>query len=308
VRSAARALRREIAEHTLRPEQRTKRDPAKGRELCLRGHEVLHRGMTKHLLASMTLFRRALEADPRCALAYAGLSEALVRKFLYWDGDQTFLNESREHARRALAMDPSCAEAHTALGLGYQLLGLSIDAQREHRLAIQLDSDEWLAHRLLGALLSREGNFKAASPLLQRAIALRPGYISSYDKLYKILQRLDRYQEAIETADRGIAAARKQLLKADDDQDSRVHLALLYARMGRQDEALAEARHALQLAPKDGFTAFHVAQVHALLENRREALDALTSASERGYYVRCEERSSEFDLLRGLPEFRALVA
>jgi serine/threonine protein kinase/tetratricopeptide (TPR) repeat protein len=308
VRGAARALRRQIAEHALRPDEPVRRDPETARKLCLRAHEVLHRGMTKHLLASMSLFRRALEADSRCALAYAGLSEALVRKYLYWDGDETFLNESRENARRALAMDASCAEAHTALGFGYMLAGLSIDAQREYRLAIQLDSDEWLAHRLLGAQLSREGNFKAASPLLQRAIALRPGYISTYDHLYKILQRLDRYQEAIETADRGIGAARKQLARAEDDQDSRLHLALLYARLGRNEEALEEAARALEIGPKDGYTAFHVALVHAVVGDPDGALSALTAAQQRGYFIRYEQRSTEFDLLRGLPQFQDLVA
>jgi tetratricopeptide (TPR) repeat protein len=285
-----------------------RRDPDGAARLSAKAHEVLHRGLTKHLLASMTLFRRALEADPRCAIAYAGLSEALSRKFLYWDGDTAFLDEAREEARRALAVDPSCAEAHTALGFGYHLSGLVIDAQREYRLAIQLDSDEWLAHRLLGGLLGREGNFKAASPLLQRAIAIRPGYISTYDHLYKVLQRLDRYQEAIETADRGITAAKQQLARAADDQDTRVHLALLFARMGSRDDALNEVGRALETGPKDGFTAFHVALVHAVLGNPEESLEFLTTAQQRGYYIRTEQRSTEFDILRGLPQFQSLVA
>jgi serine/threonine protein kinase/tetratricopeptide (TPR) repeat protein len=308
VRSAVRALRRQIAEHSFRAHEVARSDPEAGQRLCKKAHEVLHRGLTRNLLASMSLFRRALEADPRCALAYAGLSEALARKFLYWDGDATFLNEAREHARRALSVDPSCAEAHTALGFGYQLSGLVIDAQREYRLAIQLDSDEWLAHRLLGALLSREGNFKAASPLLQRSIAIRPGYISTYDHLYKALQRLDRYEEAIETADRGISAAKKQLARTADDQDTRVHLALLHARMGAHGDALAEIAHSLEAGPKDGFTAFHAALVHAVLGNPQESLEYLTTAQARGYYIRTEQRSTEFDILRGMPEFQTLVA
>lgn len=307
VRAAVRNLRRQLAEHPLKHvEEPLARDPQAARASALRGHEVLHRGMTKHLLASISLFRRALEHDSRCALAHAGLAEALVRKYLYWDGDESFLAESREEARRALAFDPSCAEAHTSLGFGYHLTGLAVDAQREYRLAIQLNHEEWLAHRLLGALLSREGNFKGASPLLQRAIAIRPNYISSYDHLYAVFQRLDRYEEAIETADRGIAAARRALAKAQDDQDTRLHLAMLLARMGLRDEALAELENAHQIAPKDGYTACMSAQVHAVLGNPDEALHYLQLAQSRGYFIRSELRSAEFELLRGVPAFQAL--
>jgi serine/threonine protein kinase/tetratricopeptide (TPR) repeat protein len=307
VRAAARSLRRQLAEHSLKPAlEHAVRDPDGARALALRAHDTLHRGMTKHLLASISMFRRALELDPYCAQAYAGLSEALARKYLYWDGDESFLAEARDQARRALATDANCAEAHTAMGFAYHLTSHPVDAQREYRLAIQLNNNEWLAHRLLGALLSREGNYKAASPLLQRAIGIRPTYISTYDHLYHVLQRLDRYQEAIEIADRGIAVAKKQVQRVPDDQDARVHMATLMARMGLRDEALALLEAAQEFAPKDGFTAFHVATVHAILGNPLEALAALEQAHARGYFVRAEQRNAEFDPLRGMAQFQAL--
>jgi tetratricopeptide (TPR) repeat protein/predicted Ser/Thr protein kinase len=308
VRSAARAIRRQLAEHVFKssPDQAV-RNPIEARNLALRGHELLHRGMTRHLLASISSFRRALEEDPQCAIAYAGLSEALARKYLYWDGDEAFLGEARDHAKRSLALDPGCAEAHTSLGFAYHLTGHSVDAQREYRLAIQLNHNEWLAHRLLGSLLSREGNLKAASPLLQRAISIKSTYISSYDHLYNVLQRLDRYEESLQVADRGIAAAKRQINRVPDDQDARLHLAMLLARIGRRDEALEELAQAHRIAPKDGFTSFHTASVHSILANPVEALEALQAAQSRGYYIRAEQRNSEFDLLRGLPQFQALV-
>jgi tetratricopeptide (TPR) repeat protein/predicted Ser/Thr protein kinase len=307
VRHAVRSLRRQLAEHSLRPVEQTKRDPQAALDLCMRAHTILHRGMTRHLLSSIMLFRRALEADHLCALAYAGLAEALARKFLYWDGDESFIAESRENARRALGIAPDSAEAHTSLGFANHLTGHSVDAQREYRLAIQLKNDEWLAHRLLGSLLSRGGNFKGASPLLQRAIALKPNYISTYDHLFYVLQRLDRYQEAIEIADRGIGEAKRQIRRFDNDQDSRMFLAMLQARMGLREDALATLAEARENGPKDGFTSFHTSSVHAVLGNPEEALEALLNAQARGFYIRLEQRNSEFDILRGIPEFQALV-
>jgi len=308
VRSAVRSLRKELASLSLKPTTQTpkQRKPEEAEKLVARGHEVLHRGMTRHLLASISLFRRGIEADPYCARAYAGIAEALVRKYLYWDGDESFIAESRDNARRALAVDPNCAEAHTSLGFGHHLTNHAVDAEREYRLAIQLQNDEWLAHRLLGALLSRRGNFKEASPLLLKAKGLRPTYISTYDHLHTVLNRLDRYQEAIEVADQGIAVARKHLAQAHDDQDTRLHLAMLLARMGQRDEALRVLDEAHEVAPKDGFTSFHTAMVHSILGNSARALECLAAAQSRGYFVRCEQQSSEFDVLRGETEFRAL--
>ena len=309
VRSAVRSIRKELAHLSLKPtaEPAKKRQPEEAAKFVARGHEVLHKGITRHLLSSISLFRRGIEADPYCAKAYAGIAEALVRKYLYWDGDESFLEEARENARRALSIDPNCAEAHTSLGFALQLTNHPVDAEREFRLAIQLQNSEWLAHRLLGSLLSRRGNFKEASPLLQRAKGLKPTYISTYDHLYTVLNRLDRYQEAIEVADQGIAAARVRLTRQPDDQDARVHLAMLLARMGLRDEALRTLEQAHQVAPKDGFTSFHSALVHCILGNAVEAIGCLTAAQGRGYYIRCEQANPEFDLLRGLPEFQQLL-
>ena len=307
VRMAVRELRKHLGRLAVEPlAEPARRNPEAARQLAEKGHVLLHKGMSKHLVRGIMLFRRALEEDGHCAEAYAWLAEALARKYLYWDGDASFLEEARENARRAIAIDPSCAPAHTSLGFVAHLTGSLDNAQREYRLAIQLDHDDWLAHRLLGAILSRKGNFKGASPLLQRAIGIRPQYISTYDHLYNVLQRLDRYQEAIETADRGIAVARKLLDQVPDDQDTRVHLATLLARMGLRDEALKEVAAAIEVGKKDGFTLFHVAVVHAVLGNLQESLDSLRAAEARGYFVKAELRNTEFDVLRGLPEFQTL--
>jgi tetratricopeptide (TPR) repeat protein len=158
-------------------------------------------------------------------------------------------------------------------------------------------------------LLARGGNFKNASPLLQRAIALKPTHIGSYDHLYGVLQRLNRYEEAIETADQGIAAARQHLQAVPDNMEARLHMAMLLARMGRTDDARAEAARARELAPKDGYTAFHAGCVYALTAELGEAIECLATAQSRGYFIQSElARNTDLDVLRGLPEFQALVA
>jgi serine/threonine-protein kinase len=308
VGSLARSLRRRLAEVKVQAPRLETHDTAGAVNLARRAHEMLHRGTSKHLIASMSMMRKALELDPGCTLALAGQAEALVRKFLYWDGDRTFLRDARAAARRALTIDAFCAEAHTSLGFAHTMSANQTEAQREFRLAIQIDQEEWLAHRLLGAVLSRLGNYQEASPLLRRAIALRPTHIGSYDHLYGVLCRMDRYQEAIEIADQGISAARKHIAEVPDDIEARTHLALLYARMKLEDDARKAIGAARALAPKDAYTCFHSGCVHALLGEADEALALLKEAQERGFFLESEVvRNPDLEPLRGRTEFQALI-
>ncbi|MDP6370576.1 MAG: serine/threonine-protein kinase [Planctomycetota bacterium] len=307
VRAAVRTVRRRISELALSPDTSSERDPEAAQALSLAAHEILHRGTTRHLLGATTRFRRALELDSYCALAYAGLAEAKVHKYLHWDGDPTFIEEAREHAARALALDPSCAEARTSLGFAYHITGRAADAMREYRLAIQLDGDEWFSHRLLGALLGRQGNYKHATPLLQRAITLRPAHIGSYDHLFQVLLQLGRKAEAVEVAEQGIAAAHLRLSSVRDDQESRLHLASLLARLERPEQARAAAADALEVFPRDGYTAFHSSVVYAMVGDLEAALEHLAGARQRGFFIRSEMAgNSDLDPLRGLPEFDSL--
>jgi serine/threonine protein kinase/Tfp pilus assembly protein PilF len=307
VRSAMRVLRKRLTEAPLRADALENEKTRAAVAATIRGMAVLRKGTTKHLLAASAKFRKALELDRYCALAHVGLAEALVRKFLTWDGDPTFLDEARERANRALSLDPQCALAHTVLGFAYHLSGRLDQAQREYRLAYQTDSNEWLCHRLLGAIESRAGNFKGAAPLLQKAIDLCPTHIGSYDHLYGVLQRMGRYEEALVIADAGIAAAHKHLRDEPDDMDARAHMALLMARRGSDDAARKAIEAARDMAPRDGTTAFHAACVYALLGDPPAAIEALGLAQDRGYYIASElGTNSDLDILRGLPEFQEL--
>jgi len=115
--------------------------------------------------------------------------------------------------------------------------------------------------------------------------------------------------EAIEIADRGIAAAKKHLTRVPDDQEARLHMAMLLARMGLGDDARNIITQARRRAPKDAYTSFHVACVHALLGEIEPALALLQESQERGFYLRPElMRNTDLELLRGRREFVALLS
>ncbi len=309
VGSLARSIKRRLDDYSKTPHPEEHRDPAMAMNLAKRAHGILHRATTKHLVAAFATFRRALQEDPNCVIGHAGLAEALVRKFLYWDGDTSYLHEARDSAQRALALDPFSAVAHTALGFAAMMSGDAEEAQHEFRLAIQIDHQEWLAHRLLGALLARLGALDQASPLLERAIALHPTHIGTYDHYYGVLCRLDRYDDAMRIADQGIKAADEHLKQVPDDQEARLHKALLLARMGLGDEARTTVREAREKYAKDAYTAYKAGCVLTLVGDLDEGLALLREAQERGFHLRPEiKRNSDLEILRGRKEFQALLA
>lgn len=266
-------------------------------------HEGTHRALTRALL----MLRNAIELDRYGARAHAQLAEALVYKFLHYDGDEEHLIESRRSAARALELDARCALAHVALGFGYHLTGRAADAEREYRLALGIDQDEWFAHRLLGALQKNQGNFTAARSHLERAVNLNPHQIGAYDHLWLTLVRLDRREQADEVAVQGSDAATARLAEVPTDLDAQLHLALLQARLGAHERAREAARAAREAAPKDGFVAFHAGLVAAVLGDDAEAVRHLQRALDRGYFVASEiAHNPQFDGLRGRADFQEL--
>jgi len=307
-RVAARFVRQGMREVSVRPSQDLQRNPKRSEKLAHQAHDKLLRGTSKHLISCVMMLRTAIEANAYSPRAYSCFSEAMVRKFLMWDGDPAFLDEARDYANRSLGLDQECAEAHTSLGFAYQHSGQPTDAQREYRIAIQIDPEEWMAHSYLGALLAREGNFKYAQEHLERSLELRPGHVGAADNLYLVHMRLGGTEEAITVAEAGIQRGLEQLIQFPDDQETRTHTALLFARLGRRAEARELLEEAREKFPKDGFTNFRVACILAALGDSEDAVTELSAARDRGYFVRGELLgSTDLDILRGLPGFDDLL-
>lgn len=305
---AGRFVRQAMREVIVHPIERLQRNPERADLLAHAAHDRLLRGTSKHVISCISMIRTAIEDNAYSPRAYSCLAEAMVRKFLMWDGDQTFLDEAREFANRSLGLDQECAEAHTSLGFAYQHSGEPTDAQREYRIAIQIDPKEWMAHSYLGALLARGGNFRYAQEHLEKAVELRPRYIGSSDNLYLVHMRLGATDPAITVAESGIQSGLEQLKLFPKDQEARTQTALLFARLGRGAQARELIDEAQKRYPKDGFTNFRIACIHAALGDPDEAVRNLIAARDRGYFVRGELLgSTDLEILRGLPGFDDLL-
>jgi tetratricopeptide (TPR) repeat protein/tRNA A-37 threonylcarbamoyl transferase component Bud32 len=150
-------------------------------------------GNIDHAIAALN---RAIERDPKFALAHAALGEA------YWDQyEATFDSSAAEAAREAtleaLRLDPNQPLVRYALALIYQGTGRRKEAIDELQKAIEQQpfSDE--LHRLLGRVYAADGRIDQAFGEFLTAIRIRPGFWANYRALGLAYYDAHRYQDAI---------------------------------------------------------------------------------------------------------------
>jgi eukaryotic-like serine/threonine-protein kinase len=151
-------------------------------------------------------FEQATEADPKFALAYAGLADC-YNTLGAWEASalapQIAFPQSKMAAARALRLDPQLAEAHAAQA--YTALHFDWDwqgAQQGFRRALQLNSNyayarHWYAHFLVAI-----GNFEQALVESRRIIELDPLDLIINAHLAWHYQMAHQFPEALDTARR----------------------------------------------------------------------------------------------------------
>jgi serine/threonine-protein kinase len=140
-------------------------------------------------------FTRAMEKDPRFALAQAGLGSA------YWEKyndtkDALWTTRAIDASLEALRLDPNRAETHVTLGGIYIGLGRSESAADELHRALVLQPNLDDAHRLLGDVLAAAGKVDDAVAEYHRAIAIRPGYWQNHNRLAVAFMKVGRFEES----------------------------------------------------------------------------------------------------------------
>jgi len=176
----------------------------------LRGKEYWHRGYAKqNWTVAIQMFERAVELDPKFALAYAHLSRCHAA--LYWDRhDPTAerLELAKRAADRALELAPDLPEAHWALGHYYYRAHLDYDRALEQFAIAQKDlpNDSDL---LTGIhyVQRRQGKFEEALANIKRASELDPlSNIIAFD-LASMFTWMRNYPEALRCLDKAISLA-----------------------------------------------------------------------------------------------------
>ena len=173
-------------------------------ESYARGMMNLRQATRESLDRAIAAFEDATRHDPEYAKAWAALGAAYGLKGSFLSIGE-MLHQAIELEHRALAIDPDNVDARVWLATALVGLGRIDDGIVELREALRLDPDNGQAHQgLARAFWIGKGDFAAAVPEFERAIALNPEGGYSYLQLGLLLAWLGDYERAEEVCRRAV--------------------------------------------------------------------------------------------------------
>jgi serine/threonine-protein kinase len=181
----------------------------------LDAYQAYLRGLSYHLAylpeeqaTAVAMFERAVELDPKFALAHALLSinHSLTYRWMY-DQTEQRLARARRAGERALALDQQLPEAHWAMGQYHACKREFDQALEEYAAADRLRPNDADVASGIASIHVARGRWQEAVASYERALDLDPYNYQSLTFFASTLWYMRRYMEAAEAADRAIAVA-----------------------------------------------------------------------------------------------------
>jgi TolB-like protein/Flp pilus assembly protein TadD len=307
-RSIAQALRITLTPQEEKIIARKPTENARAYDYYLRGRGYARRVTRPDLELAMELYDRAIELDPKFALAYAGLANVCGLYYEWHEQHPRWLEKGEAASERALALDPELPEglaARARLFFSHQEYDQAIELVRR---AIERKPSCEGAYWTLGEALFVTDRLQEATEIIDAALEAGGDDYNTYLPYALILQRLERFEEARRLRESQIGRLQAHLERVPEDVRAHTILANNFCVLGREDEAIRELQTALSLRPNDPNTLYNAACVYANLKKKAEALALLRKAKTSGFAtmdwaVRDPDLASLYDD----PEFQSIV-
>jgi adenylate cyclase len=283
------------------------RDP-RAYELYLRGRQLFHQFRRKSFERAREVFSRAIALDPKFAIAHAGLADCCSYLYLYWEPTVENLRLADAASRQAIMLSPGLAEAQVSRAVALSTLRNYPEAEQLFRTAIDIDPNLFEAHYFCGRAYLAQGKFKEAVAPLRSACRVRTEDYQAPALLALAYTGLGRRGAASRASARAVEVAKQQLGVNPGDVRALYLGAGCLARIGRRKTALAWAARALELDGKDSAVLYNVGCLYSILGRTSDALRCLKKVVRSGWRKEWIKHDPDWNALRGLREFRALVS
>jgi len=173
-------------------------------EAYLRGQSERAKLTEESVQKAIQHFKEAIERDSSYARAYAALSRSYYSlvTFVGTMPAQEVMPVAEEMAKRALEIDNTLAEAHSALGdVRRAYYWDDLGAEREYKIALELDPSSYRAHYGYSFALSTMGQHDEAIAQIRRAQELAPASLEARQAAARHFNYARRYSESIEQSE-----------------------------------------------------------------------------------------------------------
>ncbi len=210
-------------------------------DLYLRGRNSLRGHDTKSTQSALDFFNQALKADPKFALAYAGIADASLAMYTTTK-DGFWTQKALSAGQQAQQLNDSLPEVHSTLGSVYSSTGKYSEAIAELRRAIALAPNSDEAYRRLGTTYMDSGQSEQGIQAFQKAIELNPYFWQNQNLLGDAYFRSGDYQKALE--------AFKKVTELEPDIDAGYeNMGIVYLSQGKYAECIPYFQKALAIEP-----------------------------------------------------------
>jgi TolB-like protein/Flp pilus assembly protein TadD len=302
------ALRVVLSEEEKRSIEKAPTESVQAYEFYLRGRQFFHQFRRTGIQFARRMFERAIEIDPKYALAYAGVADCCSFLFMYWDGSKANLEGAESASRKALELDPELAEAHASRGFALSLRRQYSEAQPEFETAIRLNPKLYEAHYLYARACLQEGKWEEAVRHYEDASRVRPEDFQALLLMQAPLKGLGRHVEAEAAVRKGLQVAEKHLELNPDDARALYLAGGALIQLGELQRGIEWTDRALAIDPEDPAVLYNVACAYAFLGRTDDVIACLEKAVEHGFGHReWLENDSDLDSVRSDPRFQALL-
>lgn len=209
-------------------------------DFYLKGKAYYQTNKAEDLDFAAQMYQRALEIDPKFALAYAGLSDVYTFQYMaYYDHTPARIAAARQAAEKGMKIDPSLPEVHRSLGRYHMFSGDAASAEKCFLTAIKYNPKYAIGYRTLGWLKRAAHQYDEALQWARKSLELAPTDLETLLLLSLIHMDEKRFTVAISTLQRAIELG-------PDYGRAYYNLGLVYMKLGVFELALENYLQAIK--------------------------------------------------------------
>jgi tetratricopeptide (TPR) repeat protein len=212
-------------------------------DIYLMGRDKYYRYDSQSNQAAILEFKKALQIDPKFALAWAGLGDAYSQNYGRFQMEKFWIDSSLMASQRAIEIDSNFSDGYKALAMGYNYEGDYEKSIAYNQKALALNPNNAQAMGNLGSCYLITGNLEEALKWQKKAAGLNPKSFIPY----QLVGWIYRLQGDYENAQKWLIRS----LEIRPFRDTYEHLAYTYISQNEPEKAQALIPKIIYLAENE---------------------------------------------------------